>query len=85
MIGSLNKLETDLIDNWKVTVSKRCEELLKLPLFDRRSKCNELQLNLHPEVTQIYFHYSNFNVYLIIKYIFLVGSDVKRSPLFSFI
>jgi len=52
MIVSLNKLETDLMDNWKVTVSKRCEELLKLPLFDRRSKCNELQLNFHPEVTQ---------------------------------
>lgn len=55
MVVSLNKLETDLIDNWKVTVSKRCEELLKLPLFDRRSKCNELQLNFHPEVNKIYF------------------------------
>ncbi|KAL4135288.1 hypothetical protein QTP88_006906 [Uroleucon formosanum] len=53
MIVSLNKLETDLIDNWKVTVSNRCEELLKLPLFDRRSKCNELQLNFHPELVAI--------------------------------
>jgi len=63
MIVSLNKLETDLIDDWKVTVSKRCEELLKLPLFDRRSKCNELQLNFHPEVTQIIYFllFNNYN------------------------
>lgn len=50
MIISLNKLEMDLIENWKVTVPTKCEELLKLPLFARRFKCNELQLNFHPEV-----------------------------------
>lgn len=54
MIISLNKLEIDLIENWKVSVPKKCEELLKLSLFARKSKCNELQLNFHPEVNLIY-------------------------------
>lgn len=53
MIISLNRLETDLLENWKMTVSTKCEELLKLPLFVRRSKCNELELNFHPEVNRI--------------------------------
>jgi hypothetical protein len=53
MIISLNKLEIDLIENWKVNVAKKCEELLELSLFTRKSKCNELQLNFHPEVNQI--------------------------------
>jgi len=54
MIISLNKLETDLLEDWKVTVSTKCEELLKLPLFVRRSTCNDLQLNFHPEVNRIF-------------------------------
>lgn len=53
IITSLNKLEADLLENWKITVSQKCEELLKLPLFSRRSKCNELQLNFHPEVKSV--------------------------------
>lgn len=56
MIVSLNELETDLIEKWKATVPKKCDELLKLPLFARRSKCNELQLNFHPEVNKIVFY-----------------------------
>lgn len=43
----------DLLENWKVAVPQKCEELLKLPLFSRGSKCNELQLNFHPEVNFI--------------------------------
>lgn len=50
IIASLNKTETDLLENWKVAVPQKCEELLKLPLFSRGYKCNELQLNFHPEV-----------------------------------
>lgn len=57
MIVSLNKLEMDLIENWKVNVPTKCEELLKLPLFARRSQCNELQLNFHPDVNHIFLLY----------------------------
>lgn len=53
MIISLNKIEADLIENWKINVAYKCEEFLKLPLFSRRAKCNELQLNFHPEVNHI--------------------------------
>lgn len=56
IIDSLNKFENDLLENWKATAPQKCEELLKLPLFTRRSKCNELQLNFHPEV---YFYILN--------------------------
>lgn len=54
MIVSLNKLETDLIEKWRVTVPKQCDDLLKLPLFARRPKSNELQLNFHPEVYKLF-------------------------------
>lgn len=67
MIISLNKFSTDLIENWKSTVSTKCQELLKLPLFVRKSKCNELQLNFHPEVNQILLfkiiNYNNMQVF----------------------
>jgi len=42
----------DLLDSWKSTVPQKCEELLKLPLFFR-SKCHELELNFHPEASEI--------------------------------
>lgn len=54
MIILLNTLETELIENWKKNVANKCEEFLKLPLFSRRAKCNELQLNFHPEVNIIF-------------------------------
>lgn len=68
MIILLNKLEIDLIENWKVSVPKKCEELLKLPLFARRSKCNELQLNFHPEVNQMVlssYVLRNYQIFLV--------------------
>lgn len=54
MITSLNKFESDIIEDWKVSVSKKCEELLMLSLFTRKTKFNELQLNFHPEVNTIF-------------------------------
>lgn len=56
IVSSLNKFELELLENWKVTVSKKCEEFLKLSLFARKAKFNELQLNFHPEVNKICIH-----------------------------
>lgn len=40
-----------MLQNWKTTVPQKCEELLKLPLFSR-SKCQDLELNFHPEASK---------------------------------
>lgn len=71
MIISLNKLEMDLIENWKITVPKKCKELLELPLFNRRSKCNELQLNFHPDVNQIFKSFFNQNIFNVNEYYYV--------------
>lgn len=55
IVVALDRFEKDLLERWKATAPQKCEELLKLPLFSRRSRCNELQLNFHPEVYFIFY------------------------------
>lgn len=71
MVISLNKLETDLIENWKITVSKKCKELSQLPLFNRKSKCNELQLNFHPDVNQMFISTFHQNIFYVNEYYYI--------------